>query len=145
MISWCGSQPALRPFSANCRRCATPKRCCSSMMTSPSRANCTLSWNSAWVPMTSWQLASARLASEVVLDLAVCLPESHPTEMPRGSNQLRKRRRCCSASISVGAMMATCRPAASAGQAASAATTVLPAPTSPCTSLSMTRVWPRSR
>ena len=42
--------------------------------------------------------------------------------------------KCCSARISVGAMNATCRPFSIATSAASSATIVLPAPTSPCSS-----------
>ena len=42
--------------------------------------------------------------------------------------------KCCSARISVGAMNATCSPFSIATSAASSATIVLPAPTSPCSS-----------
>ena len=45
-----------------------------------------------------------------------------------------KFRACCSASSSVGAMTPACAPCSTARRAASAATTVLPEPTSPCTS-----------
>ena len=50
-------------------------------------------------------------------------------EQPRESS-----RKCWSARISVGAMNATCRPFSIATTAASSATMVLPAPTSPCSS-----------
>ena len=53
--------------------------------------------------------------------------------MPKGSNQRRKLFACCSASISVGAIKATCLPLSIAVKAASAATNVFPEPTSPCT------------
>ena len=42
--------------------------------------------------------------------------------------------RCCRARISVGAISAACRPASITVAAASSATTVLPEPTSPCSS-----------
>ena len=45
--------------------------------------------------------------------------------------------KCCRARISVGAMNAACRPASITCAAASSATTVLPEPTSPCSSRSM--------
>ncbi len=44
------SQP--KPFSLSSARCRTPKRCCSSMMASPSSRKRTPSWMSAWVPIT---------------------------------------------------------------------------------------------
>ena len=71
----------------------------------------------------------------------VCRPVSSPTRTPSGSSQPRKLRACCSASSSVGAITAACAPFSTARSAASAATTVLPEPTSPCTS----RIIGRSR
>ena len=55
------------------------------------------------------------------------------TSTPSGSNQRRKFCACWSASSSVGAISATWRPPSTASVAASAATSVLPQPTSPCT------------
>ena len=52
--------------------------------------------------------------------------------MPKGSSQASSLRKCCSANISVGAINAHCQPASMQTAAASAATTVFPAPTSPC-------------
>ena len=45
--------------------------------------------------------------------------------------------KCCRARISVGAIKAACRPASITVAAASSATSVLPEPTSPCSSRSM--------
>ncbi len=59
-------------------------------------------------------------------------PDSHAISMPMPSSQLCSLRKCCSARISVGAMNATCLPLSIACSAASAATIVLPEPTSPC-------------
>src|SRR5205807_1682929 len=53
MISWCGTRPSFCPFSESLRRCCTPKRCCSSTMTSARRANSMPSWKSACVPITT--------------------------------------------------------------------------------------------
>ena len=44
-------------------RCSTPKRCCSSMTTTPRLWNATPSWISAWVPITMSTVPSARPAS----------------------------------------------------------------------------------
>ena len=54
-------------------------------------------------------------------------------------------RRCCSASVSVGTRRAACAPASTAWQMASAATAVLPEPTSPCSRRRMGRGRARSR
>ena len=64
--------------------------------------------------------------------LAFWLPVSHAVLIPSGSSQVMSLRKCCSAKISVGAISAHCQPASMHRLAASAATTVLPEPTSPC-------------
>ena len=53
---------------------------------------------------------------------------------PSGPSSARNDRACCAASTSVGASIAACLPASTACSIARSATTVLPAPTSPCTS-----------
>ena len=53
-------------------------------------------------------------------------------------------RKCCSASVSVGAMSAPCRPFSTARSSAYSATTVLPEPTSPCSSRCIGTVRARS-
>ena len=67
-----------RPFCPSACRWRTPKRCCSSMSTSPSRSKETPSWISAWVPTATRAvdstaarraLASARAASGDQRDL----------------------------------------------------------------------------
>ena len=114
------------------RRWATPKRCCSSMMASAKFLKCTLSWMMACVPTTSCAWPLSMSSSMVRRSLAFCVPVSHAVVMPKGSNQPSSLRKCCSANISVGAISAHCQPASIQMVAASAATTVLPAPTSPC-------------
>ena len=54
-------------------------------------------------------------------------------------------RKCCSASTSVGAISAPCRPASTARRSVASATTVLPEPTSPCSSRCIGVVRARSR
>ncbi len=131
MISWCGTCWPCRPFSLSCMRCWTPKRCCSSTITSARRWNVTPSWNSAWVPtaMCTSPLATAAMALRRVR--AGCEPESSATVMPSGRNQASSVRQCCSASSSVGAISAAWPPLPTARAAAAAAITVLPQPTSP--------------
>ena len=69
------------------------------------------------------------------------LPRSRPvriaTRMPAFSASGAMVARCWRARISVGAISAACRPASTTVAAASSATTVLPEPTSPCSSRSM--------
>ena len=62
---------------------------------------------------------------------------SQATCTPKGASHCTSLRRCCSAKISVGAIRAHCQPASMQLHAASAATTVLPDPTSPCSSRCM--------
>jgi hypothetical protein len=65
--------------------------------------------------------------------LPLRLPVSQATcARPSGSSHCTSLRKCCSARISVGAISAHCQPASDGHAAASAATTVLPEPTSPC-------------
>ena len=60
-------------------------------------------------------------------------PVSFATLMPKGSRKPESVAKCCSASISVGAMKADCAPDCAAYHTQAAATRVLPLPTSPCT------------
>ena len=61
-------------------------------------------------------------------------PVSSATRNRDGCSSREMFTKCCSARISVGAMNATCSPFSIATSAASSATIVLPAPTSPCSS-----------
>ena len=60
-------------------------------------------------------------------------PVSFITVRPKGARNPLSVAKCCSASSSVGAMKALCRPFLAASQTSAAATRVLPEPTSPCT------------
>ena len=139
ITSWCGALPSAAPFSRNARRWCTPKRCCSSMITRPSRAKLTRSWNSAWVPTASSIVPSAMPASAARRSFAGKRPPSSTQRSPRGSNQAAKLRKCCSASNSVGAMIATCQPQPITVSAASAATSVFPQPD---VTLDQAQHWP---
>ncbi|KAG1436447.1 hypothetical protein G6F56_013552 [Rhizopus delemar] len=97
----------------------------------------TASCISAWVPTTTCASPLATCSITLARALPVTLPASQAMRTPSGSSQPRRLLRCCSASSSVGAANATCLPCSTASIAASAATTVLPEPTSPCTSRSI--------
>ncbi|MNL34950.1 hypothetical protein D3C87_1569480 [compost metagenome] len=106
MINWCGHMRPPTPFCRNASLCCTPKRCCSSMITSARFLNCTSSWNNAWVP-TTIGVPLAICSSAATRFLPLSLPASHATSMPSGSSQRLKVMKCCSARISVGAISAT--------------------------------------
>ena len=119
------------------------------MIASPSRAKRTCSWMTACVPTTSAASPLAMAASISPRAFFFWLPVSQATRWPRacssGASQSTSLAKCCSARISVGAISAHCQPASMAMQAASAATTVLPLPTSPCSRRCMGCTRPRSR
>lgn len=59
-------------------------------MTKPSLENPTVSWNKACVPTMSCACPCLICCSARVRALPFCLPESHATWMPNGSNQRLK-------------------------------------------------------
>ncbi len=135
IISRCGSSaPSALPRNAS--RCATPKRCCSSTMASASRAKRTFSEMTACVPTTSAASPLSTAAAIASRSRFFWLPVSQATRRPRsassGSSQPTSLPKCCEARISVGAISAHWKPASMQRAAASAATSVLPEPTSPC-------------
>ncbi len=87
-------------------RCFTPKRCCSSTTTSPSRANCTPSWISAWVPTAIPASPEAMRYATSRYWRAPSRPVSSVTPTGRSPSSRIRVRACCSARISVGAMSA---------------------------------------
>ena len=131
-------------FCHSLARCATPKRCCSSMTTSPRRANCTLSSITACVPTRMWTSPAASRPSTSArrLPLTVPVSSSTPTAMPPSSE--RSVATCCSASISVGAITHAWYPLSMAISAHISATSVLPLPTSPCSRRFICRPLPMS-
>ena len=115
IISRCGSsRPGRAACARSASRCATPKRCCSSMIASAEAARTrTCSWITACVPTTSAGLAAARPAPASRRAPCPCwLPVSQATVTPeRRPSQPTSLRKCCSARISVGAISAHCQPA----------------------------------
>ena len=122
---------ALSPLSASAPRCATPKRCCSSVTTRPSLANSTPSLMSAWVPTASCASPEARAASVSRFAFAPMEPVSFTVRIPKGSRKPESVAKCCSHRSSVGAMKALWQPFFAAYQMSAAAQRVLPEPTSP--------------
>ena len=121
------------PFSAKAPRWATPKRCCSSAMTRP-RSRYSTPWEKrAWVPTTRSISPAARADSRAFFSFPFTDPVSRATRTPAGARRASMVRACCSASSSVGAIMAHWTPLFAAAQAPNAATAVLPEPTSPWT------------
>ena len=126
-------------LAARAALCSTPKRCCSSVMTRPRRRKATPWERRAWVPTTKGSSPDARAARTFRFSFAFMEPVRRPTGMPAGASMAARVLQCCSAKISVGAIMAHCQPDRTASQAQPAATAVLPEPTSPWTSRFMGR------
>ena len=142
MTSTCGGR---WPLARSRSRCSTPNRCCSSTTTSPRSANSTPSDSSAWVPTTMPARPSATSASAARRAAVRSEPVSRVTRVPSGSpssspalpsgpSSPAMPRACCAASTSVGASSAAWPPASTTWAMARSATTVLPDPTSPCSS-----------
>ncbi len=141
-------------------RCITPKRCCSSTTARPSRWKSTPCWISACVPTIRfappWRIASraSRRSFARVEPVSsttrsgsdrkgrLTTPLSGGSGSPESTPQIV--RKCCSASTSVGAISTAWWPSATAPIIAARATTVLPEPTSPCSSRAIGCGRPRS-
>ena len=145
ITSTCGGR---LPLARSASRCSTPKRCCSSTTTRPRSAKSTPACSSACVPMTIPALPSATAARPSRRAAVFCEPVSSTTRVPAGSPSSSPARpsgpsialmlrACWAASTSVGASSAACPPASTTWAMARSATTVLPAPTSPCSSRCM--------
>ena len=117
----------------------TPKRCSSSMMTSPRRMKLTSFDKSLCVPMTISMVPSLMPTMALATSLADLKRESSTTFTGQSAKRSEKVCACCSASRVVGHKIATCLPLAMAKKAARKATSVLPKPTSPHTRRSIGR------
>ena len=135
ITSTCGVMPS-RPRSRRRSRCRTPNRCCSSMTTSPRSKNSTPSLSSACVPTTIPATPDTASSSAWRFSPTDIEPVSNVTwtSRPASSSKSRIVRACCAARTSVGASRTDCRPASTTCSIPSNATTVLPEPTSPCSS-----------
>ena len=126
----------VRPCRAASARCCTPNRCCSSMITSaePRERDAFLRTARACRSTTSQLAGREQRRARCARARAASTRSAARRDGRARSSQRAKLAACCSASSSVGAITAVCLPAPRPRSAASAATTVLPEPTSPCSS-----------
>src|SRR6267378_3831184 len=129
------STSARSRFSASLWR--TPKRCSSSMITSPSAENFMSLASSLCVPMTMSTSPEASCWTIWLASLELLKRDSSAIRTGQSAKRSEKVCKCCSASSVVGQSTATCLRSAMATNAARNATSVLPKPTSPHTSRSM--------
>ncbi|XQU67722.1 hypothetical protein OJJOAM_000453 [Cupriavidus sp. H18C1] len=134
-VSVSTSTSARSVFSASFWR--TPKRCSSSMMTSPSRWKRTSSDSSLCVPITISTVPSLICLIAASTSFLVLKRDSSTMRTGQSAKRSDSVWKCCSASSVVGASIATCLPPITATKAARSATSVLPKPTSPQTSRSI--------
>ena len=111
----------------------TPKRCSSSMMTSPSRLKLTSFDSILCVPMTMSIVPSRIPSIALLISFADRNRDSSTTLTGQSAKRSVNVCACCSASSVVGHSKATCLPLAMDRKAARRATSVLPKPTSPQT------------
>ena len=116
---------------------ATPKRCSSSIMSSPRSWNTTSDWSRRCVPMMMSTFPSASRCRTSSVSLPATKRLIIATRRPKGSRRSWKVSRCCWARTVVGTSTATCLPSMTALKAARSATSVLPYPTSPHSRRSM--------
>jgi len=130
------SRCGLAPLPRSRPRCATPKRCCSSMIASVRLAKSTSGWIRACVPITMETVPAASRASVSARSDGGVAPVNRRMAIScRGMSAASSpvtARKCCSARMLVGAISAACPPFATTISIARTATSVLPDPTSPC-------------
>ena len=123
---------------------ATPKRCSSSRITSPSSLGITSRERTRWVPTRTSTLPAAKSASTCFVSAGFRKRDTISTLSGKSRKRSRNVFQCCSARIVVGQSTSTCRSLTATANAARTATSVLPKPTSPQTSRSIGRVDSRS-
>ena len=104
-VSVSTSTSARSAFSCSFWR--TPKRCSSSRITRPRRANLTSFWISRWVPMTMSSLPSASACSASACSLGLRKRDSSASFTGQAEKRSEKFWKCCSASSVVGTSTAT--------------------------------------
>ena len=115
----------------------TPKRCSSSTTTSPRSWNDTSRCSSRCVPITMSTVPALRPSTTARCSGPVRKRDRFSTRTGQSAKRSAKVWACCCASRVVGTSTATCRPPATAANAARSATSVLPKPTSPQTTRSI--------
>ena len=109
MCSTCGASAA-GALRSSARRWLTPKRCCSSTTTTARRSNSTACSISACVPTSSRSSPVASLPSRSVRRAAGVEPVSSAACTSSPGISFCSVAKCCSASVSVGAISAACAP-----------------------------------
>ena len=140
MCSTCGASPA-GALRSSARRWLTPKRCCSSTTATDNRSNSTASSIRAWVPTSSFSSPLASFPSRSLRRPCGVEPVSSAAWTSSPGISFWSVAKCCSASVSVGAINAAWPPDSTARSIAYSATTVLPEPTSPISSRCIGRSW----
>src|SRR6478752_757582 len=124
--------------------CATPKRCSSSRITSPSSFGITSRLRIRCVPTSTSTLPALKSARIAFVSFGGTNRETISTRSGQSRKRSRNVLKCCSVRIVVGARNSTCRPFTATANAARTATSVLPKPTSPQTRRSIGRGVSRS-
>ena len=122
-------------FAHSLALCATPNLCCSSTIARPRCANCTVSSITACVPISIFTSPFANPSKTSFRLFPLTIPVRSSTRMSIPARNSFIVLKCCSASISVGAIMQVWKSLSMAISIESSATNVLPDPTSPCNSL----------
>ena len=130
MCRMCGARPA-GALRSSLRRWLTPNRCCSSTTATSRRSNSTASSISACVPTRIFSSPDASFPSRSVRRDCGVEPVSSAAWTSSPGISFCSVAKCCSASVSVGAISAAWPPDSTARSIAYSATTVLPEPTSP--------------
>ena len=133
------SRSAPGPFARSAARCPTPKRCCSSMTTSERHLNVSFSERSAVVPKSTQAAPEAHAEQASSRSMPRVAPVTSRHEMPAASRTGPSFSAYWRARTEVGAIIAACVPVSAQAARASAATAVLPVPTSPKSKRFMTR------
>ena len=115
----------------NVSLCSTPKRCSSSMMTSPRSLNLTFGPSSLCVPITTSTEPSSSPSMVSLISLVVWKRLIALTSTGNPSKRSVNVSKCCCTSNVVGTSTATCLESCTALNAARTAISVLPNPTSP--------------
>ena len=123
---------------------ATPKRCSSSTITSPSCFGITSRESTRCVPIRTSTLPAAKSRRICLTSAGLRKRETISTRTGKSAKRSRNVFQCCCARTVVGTNISVWRPASATAKAARTATSVLPKPTSPQTRRSIGRGASRS-
>ena len=121
----------------SCSLCCTPKRCSSSIITSPKLAGFTSDESKRCVPISTSTSPALNPSSARRCSAGEIKRDSTRTHRSKGVKRSKNVSKCCCAKMVVGHSTITCLPSWQHLNAARRATSVLPKPTSPQSSLSI--------